>query len=40
MVSKLCFYTTVDLFDSVEMLDIVLDEKETTMASQKDLEQE
>ena len=28
MVSKLCFYTTVDLFDSVEMLDIVLDEKE------------
>ena len=28
VVSKLCFYMTVDLFDSVEMLDIVLDEKE------------
>ena len=28
VLSKLCFYVTVDLFDSVEMLDIVLDEKE------------
>ena len=28
VVSKLCFYVTVDLFDSVEMLDIVLDQKE------------
>ena len=28
VLSKLCFYVTVDLFDSVEMLDVVLDEKE------------
>ena len=28
VISKLCFYMAVDLFDSVEMLDIVLDEKE------------
>ena len=28
VVSKLCFYLTVDLFDSGGMLDIVLDEKE------------
>ena len=38
VVSKLCFYTTVDLFDSVEMLDIVLDEKEPNYGIQKDLE--
>ena len=28
MVSKLCFYMVVDLFDSVDMLDIAIDEKE------------
>lgn len=28
VVSKLCFYMVVDLFDSVEMLDIAVDEKE------------
>jgi len=28
VVSKLCFQMTIDLFDAVEMLDIVLDEKE------------
>ena len=28
VVSKLCFYMVVDLFDSVEMLDIAIDEKE------------
>ena len=28
VISKLCFYMVVDLFDSVEMLDIAIDEKE------------
>ncbi|KAM7439233.1 hypothetical protein ABFA07_011407 [Porites harrisoni] len=28
VVSKLCFYMAVDLFDSIEMLDIAIDEKE------------
>ena len=35
VVSKLCFYMPVDLFDSVEMLDIVLDEKEPNYGIQK-----
>ena len=37
VVSKLCFYMPVDLFDSVEMLDIVLDEKEHNYGIQKGL---
>ena len=35
VVSKFFFYTTVDLFDSVEMLDIVLDEKEHNYGNPK-----